>query len=94
MIKIASICGLSLMLLTGCNPSTTEVSNDFIIPPGLYDCKFYDMKREGSGSAYLVVRCPNSDVSTSMNKSCGKGCSRKEQVFTSEGNEIRDSPDL
>ena len=61
--KIALISGISLLLLTGCNPSTKEVSKDFVIPPGLNDCQFFDMTRAG-GREVIVVRCPHSVVST------------------------------
>ena len=89
--KIAVISGLSLILLTGCNLSTHEVSNDFVIPSGLHDCKFFAMTRAG-GSSVLVVRCPNSDTATRTTKTCGKGCTRKVHTSTVGGNEIRDSP--
>ena len=89
--KIAVICGLSLVMLTGCNPSTTEVSKDFVIPPGLHDCTFFHMTRQG-GSSVLVVRCPDSDTATRTTKTCGKGCTRKVYASTVGGNEIRDSP--
>ena len=89
--QIALISGLSLMLLTGCNPSTKEVTKDFVIPPGLHDCMFFDMQRAG-GSKVLVVRCPNSDTATRKTKTCGKGCVRTERSATTEGNQIRDSP--
>ena len=89
--KIAVICGLSLVQLTGCNPSTTEVSKDFVIPPGLHDCMFFDMTRAG-GKEVIVVRCPHSDVATRTTVSCGKGCSSTRMTATTEGNEIRDSP--
>ena len=89
--KIALISGISLLLLTGCNPSTKEVSKDFVIPPGLNDCQFFDMTRAG-GRKVIVVRCPHSDVTTSTTVSCGKGCSSTRMTATIEGNEIRDSP--
>ena len=89
--KIALISGISLLLLTGCNPSTKEVSKDFVIPPGLNDCQFFDMTR-ASGRKVIVVRCPRSDVSTSATKTCGKGCIRTDYTTTTDGNEIRDSP--
>jgi hypothetical protein len=89
--KIALISGLSLLLLTGCKPSTKQVNQDFVIPAGLHDCTFFDMQRDG-GSRVLVVRCPNSDVTAGTRKTCGKGCVRTENATTTEGNQIRDNP--
>jgi len=54
--------------LSACTPSATEVIMP-VVPPGLKDCQFYNLKN-GYGTNMTVVRCPNS--STTMQQKRGK----------------------
>lgn len=90
--KHAWLIAITVLGLSACQPSTSEVSADFRIPKGLYDCQFYSMNPGGLSHDVLVVRCPHSDTSTQETQNCGKGCTRNVQSALIEGNEIRDSP--
>lgn len=59
-----SAFGLSFLiaLLSGCENSYEE-ANFPARPPELQDCKIYYLENEG-GNTITVVRCPNSDTST------------------------------
>ena len=55
---------LSVVMLTGCEPSYEEKTQNFtLLPDELKDCKFYNV-RSNTGSNLNIVRCPNSTVST------------------------------
>lgn len=90
--KNAAILSVALLILTGCNPHTTEISGKYQLPTGLRDCQIYSMSSGGMTNDVVVVRCPNSEMATQQTRSCGKGCSRNMRSITVEGNEIRDSP--
>ena len=55
---------IGVIMLTGCEPSYEEKTQNFtILPDELKDCKFYGV-RSNTGSNLDIVRCPNSTVST------------------------------
>ena len=63
---------LLAVALTGCernttNPGTQDPSTNALqLTEGLEDCKMYSFKRwDGLEDPILIVRCPNSTVSTS-----------------------------
>lgn len=62
------------LLLAACQPQTTKIDKDFIIPIELSDCKFFNMY-DGTRNI-VVVRCPKSDTSASHRSSCGKNCQK------------------
>lgn len=53
---------IAALLITGCTPETTEISDTYSLPKGLQDCQIYQMS--GSIARLYVVRCPNSTTST------------------------------
>lgn len=53
----------SVMLLSGCETETKEVSQNYDIPEGLKDCKLYEMKGK-DGGRLTIVRCPLSATTT------------------------------
>ena len=55
---------IGVIMLTGCEPSYEEKTQNFtILPDELKDCKFYGV-RSNTGSNLNIVRCPNSTTST------------------------------
>lgn len=50
------------LLLSSCEKSAKETTEDYILPDGLKDCKIFDL-RDASGSYLRVVRCPLSNAS-------------------------------
>ena len=55
---------LSVVILTGCEPSYKDYTESFTnLPEGLKDCKIYGIQN-GNSMSLSVVRCPNSTVST------------------------------
>jgi len=53
---------VSALMLTACNPTYEENTQNFSLPEGLKDCKIYHLE---SGITYFnVVRCPNSSTTT------------------------------
>lgn len=54
------------IFMVGCAKETTEVSYKYELPEGLKDCKVYYLQGEGVLASYMrVVRCPNSQTSSS-----------------------------
>lgn len=53
-------------MLSGCAPSYSDVKGDFIVPEELKDCTFTKLET-WNATSYLVIRCPNSQVSTTRN---------------------------
>lgn len=68
---------LLIFLSIACSPSYKHMP-DFALPPELQECKVFNIS-DGNKDLY-VVRCPNSEVTTSWTRSCGKGCIRTEHV--------------
>lgn len=69
MTKMKKLLGMIMLsvLLSGCEPSTTEISNEYIMPPGLEDCKLYSMFGSG-GQILYVMRCPDTTTTTNAGK--------------------------
>lgn len=55
------------LFLSGCQKSTTEVTEKYELPEGLKDCSIYTL-RSSSVNVLNVVRCPHSDVSIKSSK--------------------------
>lgn len=53
-------------LIVGCTPlNSIDSTSQVQLPPGLEDCKLYDVYGQNGNSRYLqVIRCPNSDTTT------------------------------
>jgi hypothetical protein len=73
---------LLLIFLSMACSASHERKTDYSLPPELADCKIFYIS-DGSKGLY-VVKCPNSDVTTSWTHSCGKNCTKTEylQVVT------------
>lgn len=54
---------IGLFVLTGCEPSTKEVSGQYRLPNELGDCKVYQLRAE-HGGRLTVLRCPNTTTAT------------------------------
>ena len=55
---------IGVIMLTGCEPSYENKTQNFtVLPDELKDCKFYNV-RSNTGSNLNIVRCPNSQTST------------------------------
>lgn len=52
------------MMLTGCDFSSKEKTSSYTLPAGLEDCHIYRVTPDGMGKTLYVVRCPNSNTST------------------------------
>lgn len=60
---------LAAIVLTACSPGYEE-KHYSVLPNELKDCKFYNVT--DGGSTIKVVRCPNSQVTTTWTTSTGK----------------------
>lgn len=60
--KMIYLAGM-LALLSACTPTGREDTSYTVMPQGLRDCKVYTITNDSGGRLY-VVRCPNSDTST------------------------------
>lgn len=56
---------LSVVLLSGCDAETTEISSKYALPDGLKDCTVYELN-PSTGRLLYVVRCPHSDTTTNF----------------------------
>lgn len=56
---------LAVLALAGCDARTKELTNKFILPEELKECKVYALQADGGNGMYAMV-CPNSTVSTSV----------------------------
>lgn len=65
----AVILALATVALTACAPSYEEKHYP-VLPEELKDCKFYEVSN--GGSSIKIVRCPNSQVSTTWTQNAGK----------------------
>lgn len=68
---------LSIILLFGCEKSTQETTDNYILPEGLKHCKIYSL--DNGGSSITVLHCPNS--STTTTHSCGKSCTANNTII-------------
>ena len=76
----------SVMLLSGCETETKEVSQNYDIPEGLKDCKLYEMKGK-DGGRLTIVRCPLSATTTTY--SAGKSTVTNTVVEQPEQNSVK-----
>ena len=51
-------------LLSACNPSYSNKSGDYLLPPELSDCKVFRLI-DSKANVMRVLRCPNSITSVS-----------------------------
>jgi hypothetical protein len=65
MIKIISIAMLAVML-SGCNPAYTDKSSSYLMPEGMKDCKVYSLEGDATSKTLTVVRCQQSETSTTF----------------------------
>lgn len=73
---------LTAVALTACSPSYEEKHYP-VLPAELKDCKFYEVSN--GGSTIKVVRCPNSQTSTTWMQSNGKSSTTRSAVVIDEG---------
>lgn len=74
---------LVLLVLVGCTPLGRDVTDEWILPDGLKDCRIYRLKNS-SGLHLTVVRCQNS--STSVTTRSGKKVTHAEVIEDVEQN--------
>ena len=53
------------VLLVGCNPSYENKDASYRLPPEMQDCKIYKINGDAISRDVIVVRCPNSQTTTS-----------------------------
>ena len=68
--------------LAACSPKYEEQHYP-VLPDDLKDCKFYEISN--GGSTIKVVRCPNSQTSTTWTQSNGKSRTTRSAVVIDEG---------
>ncbi|QOI71567.1 hypothetical protein pEaSNUABM47_00083 [Erwinia phage pEa_SNUABM_47] len=52
--------------ITGCDGSAEDRTGNYTLPSGLQDCQIYRLAADGIGKTLYVVRCPNSNTSTTF----------------------------
>lgn len=72
-----AIALMALVALMACSPGY-EQKHYPILPAELQDCKFYSVS--DGGSAIKVVRCPNSQTSTTWTQQAGKTSYQRSSV--------------
>lgn len=55
---------LAVIMLSGCEPESKDIGGNYTMPEGLEDCHVYRLD-PGLGKILYVVRCPNSQTTTS-----------------------------
>lgn len=68
---------LIIFLAIACSPYH-KPKTDYSLPTELVDCKVFVIS-DGMKDLY-VVRCPNSNTTTSWNRSCGNKCTTTEYL--------------
>lgn len=72
------------IILMGCGEANTEeTTKAYILPEGLSDCKIYRLEPQ-NGVILRVVRCPNSETSTSSRYQSGKYIAEEYNVVIEE----------
>lgn len=71
---------LLTLSLSACEKTTRQINGSYLLTEGLEDCKIYELSG-GSGTLY-VVRCPNSQTSTTWNRQQGKSNKNYTTVVT------------
>lgn len=56
---------LGVIFLAGCNPSYEDKNSSYSLPPEMQDCKVYKLNGDAISTDIVVVRCPNSQTTTS-----------------------------
>ena len=57
------VCGLLMLVMTGCSTPSSKEFKPTVVPDELKDCQFFWIQEKISG--YRVIRCPNSATTTS-----------------------------
>ncbi|AIW03777.1 hypothetical protein CPT_Moogle40 [Citrobacter phage Moogle] len=60
-----TIIALGVLFLTGCNPSYENKDASYRLPPEMQDCRVYKLNGDTTSRDVIVVRCPNSQTTTS-----------------------------
>lgn len=60
-----TIIALGVLFLTGCNPSYDNQDSNYELPPDMRDCSIYKLNGSTFRDDLIVVRCPNSQTTTS-----------------------------
>lgn len=63
MLKLLTL--VMTILLVGCNPSYENKDASYRLPPEMQDCKIYKLNGDATSKDVIVVRCPNSQTTTS-----------------------------
>lgn len=79
-----AIALMAFVALTACSP-VYEQKHYPILPAELQDCKFYSVS--DGGSTIKVVRCPNSQTSTTWTQQVGKSTYQRSAVVIERGGE-------
>ena len=56
---------LGVIFLSGCNPSYEDKNASYSLPPEMQDCRVYKLHGDAISRDIVVVRCPNSQTTTS-----------------------------
>nr|HAU5726746.1 hypothetical protein [Citrobacter freundii] len=59
-----TIIALGVLFLTGCNPSYDNKEGSYTLPPEMRDCSIYRLNGSMINRDLVVVRCPNSQTTT------------------------------
>lgn len=79
------------LLVTGCNSddySPKDYTKKYDLPQELADCTIHEINGH-SVIEMSVVRCPNSDTTSSWTESCGKNCTRTRTTVVLDGVEYK-----
>lgn len=64
-LPMRTLLGVLVVTLLGCEPSASEVTGDYVLPPELSDCTIHSLSSGGIASYPLyVIRCPHSTTTT------------------------------
>lgn len=66
------VCLLILTILAGCSASSSNNTSHYQMPPEMKDCKVFRLEGDGLSKTLYVVKCPNSNTSTSWIERSGK----------------------
>lgn len=85
-IFITIVVLVMVMILFGCDNSPKEFTNKYELPDELSDCTIHQIYGTDTSARKLtVVRCPNSQTSTTKKESCGKNCTRSKTTVVIDG---------
>lgn len=62
---VKAMVALVVIFLAGCNPSYENKDASYSLPPEMQDCKIYKLNGDAISRDIVVVRCPNSQTTTS-----------------------------